>query len=80
MCSASGLPAKRIAPRHGGISPIIVFSNVLLPEPLSPTMAKISPRSISTRDAALHRRAAVADVDVVDRDGSAGVHDQMRSA
>ena len=39
-------PWNTTRPACGGISPIMVLSSVLLPEPLSPTIAKISPSPI----------------------------------
>ena len=48
--------------------PTIVFNSVLLPEPLSPTIAKISPFSISTLIPLCTARRAVTDGDVLDAD------------
>ena len=39
-------PWNTTRPLRAGISPIIVLSRVLLPEPLSPTIAKTSPSPI----------------------------------
>ena len=68
MCSASGLPAKRMLPRHGGIRPIIVFSKRALAGAAVADDGEDLAAFDLDADAALHRRAAVADVDVVDRD------------
>ena len=56
-------PWNTTRPACGAIRPIIVLSSVLLPEPLSPTIAKISPSPICDADAGLHRVRPVADGD-----------------
>ncbi len=44
--SAATRPATRISPQVGWVVPAIIFSRVLLPAPLTPTMPTASPGSM----------------------------------
>ncbi len=59
---------KRIAPRHGRITPEMVRSSVDLPAPFEPSTATISPAPHGEIDAAQDFRAAVAGVQAVHRE------------
>ena len=58
MPCARGWPSTEISPVHSGASPPIAFSTVDLPEPLSPTSAKLSPSATAKLDV-VHHPAAV---------------------
>ena len=61
-------PGTSTRPLCAGIRPIIVLRSVLLPEPLSPTTAKISPAPICALMALCTGLLPVANGEMLDRD------------
>ena len=60
------LPRMRISPSRGRSSPLIVRSVVVLPAPLAPISATISPGVDRERDALQRMHVPVVGVDVAD--------------
>ena len=59
-------PSKRTVPRAGFSMPWMARISELLPAPLAPTMATISPAAISSDDAGQRLGVAVVEVEAVD--------------